>query len=366
MLAGRSGGGNSSPADDVLVRRAPPKPRNDDYGDRQEAAGSTKGSMMAPRDDSDDDDYGGMKPKPPPNRRSEKSESRRARRGLAPSADADAASSPERAKEPRPNSMRQADNHSRDEDNNGRAARRAARRNQNPDADDDLLPPMEAPRGGGNGGKGQDDDDDEDEDEDEESEQKIILRGECPFCKMPCQTPLPPTGNCAHLRCGAQTCGRSFAIEIPGRANRPGSARKIVGALLRPLSARRQSSSTSTNTSSDSSSCSGNEQGEGGGDCNGDDNSLHANCPHCKALTIAPVPDRGKIAYLRCFQCRKMYGVRVPRDMADQRPRSARGSSARRGSKNSAWDRDDVPGIRKLGAVRRSTDEEYDRAVEIQ
>ena len=340
--------------------------------------------MMAPRDDSDDDDYGGMKPKPPPNRRSEKSESRRARRGLAPSADADAASSPERAKEPRPNSMRQADNHSRDEDSGGRAARRAARRNQNPDADDDLLPPMEAPRGGGNGGKGQDDDDDEDEDE--ESEQKIILRGECPFCKMPCQTPLPPTGNCAHLRCGAQTCGKSFAIRIPrglerpdsGRANRPGSARKIVGALLRPLSARRQSSSTSTNTSScDSSRPTGNEQGEGGGDGNGggDDEALHAHCPHCKTLTITPLPDRGKIAYLRCAQCRKMYGVRIPRDMADQRPRSARGSSARaqrrsvrRGSKTSAWDRDDDdgPGIRKLGAVRRSTDEAYGAAVEIE
>ena len=68
-------------------------------------------------------------------------------------------------------------------------------------------------------------------------------------------------------------------------------------------------------------------------------------------------------------------GCAYQRDMADQRPGSARGSSARaqrrsarRGSKTSAWDRDDDdgPGIRKLGAVRRSTDEAYGAAVEIE
>ena len=279
--------------------------------------------------------------------------------GLAPSADADAASSPERAKEPRPNSMRQADNHSRDEDNNGRAARRAARRNQNPDADDDLLPPMEPRTAVVSWDKTMT----------TMTRRRASRRSYCaanaPFARCRANAPAAdgqlraPTMRRTNPR--AVICHRN-----PGACKQTGLRSKDCGSAASALSAWRQSSSTSTNTSSDSSSRSGNEQGEGGGDCNGDDNSLHANCPHCKALTIAPVPDRGKIAYLRCFQCRKMYGVRVPRDMADQRPRSARGSSARRGSKNSVWDRDDGPGIRKLGAVRRSMDEEYDRAVEIQ
>ena len=199
------------------------------------------------------------------------------------------------------------------------------------DDEDGVLPPMEGDEADGGS---------DDEGAAGDGPKLQVLRGDCPFCKEPCSTPVPPTGSVAHLRCERATCQRMFGITIPRdiKAARPGSARPGSArfSFSRPGSARPGSARNGGGGAYPSAAGADEKLGA---DATGPievPEELNTDCPHCKAETSAPMPAKGSIAHGRCGQCNKMFGIRVPREL---RPGSARQGSARPGSARFSFSR---------------------------